>query len=100
MGATSVTGTGLGSADGHNKGPHNGRDLFVPLQSAHVVAAGTGTLGSGTLAVTFPTPISGGAAGNVALAESLTGNRARVSAKTNDGDGNLESITITGTGTD
>lgn len=57
MGATSVTGKGIGAAY-NNKGPHNGRDVYVPLVSPHVVAAGHATTaGGGTVTVTFPTAL-------------------------------------------
>ena len=57
MGATSVTGKGIGAAY-NNKGPHNGRDVYVPLVSPHVVAAGHATTaGGGTIAVVFPTAL-------------------------------------------
>lgn len=40
MGATSVTGTGAGSSEGLIKGPGNNRNIYEPLNGAHVVAAG------------------------------------------------------------
>ena len=56
MGATSVTGVGPGSADGEHKGPGNNRNVFQPLNAAHIVAAVSGTLSGanpGVLTVTF-----------------------------------------------
>lgn len=53
MGATSVTGKGLGAAR-TQKGPGNGRDYWVPQVNPHVVAAGTATLAAGTVNVKFP----------------------------------------------
>ena len=60
MGANSVTGVGLGSAEKSGlKGPSNGRNMFVPQICPHVVMAGIvetvnedGDVYSGT--VTFP----------------------------------------------
>ena len=40
MGATSVTGTGKGSSEGLIKGPGNHRNIYEPLNGAHVVASG------------------------------------------------------------
>lgn len=57
MGATSTQGTGIGAAA--HKGPHNGRDTYVPMVSPHVVCAGTVTTAEdGTATVTFPTALS------------------------------------------
>jgi hypothetical protein len=57
MGATSVTGVGLGAAR-TQKGPGNGRDYFVPQVNPHVIAAGSVTLSGGTAAVVFPTALA------------------------------------------
>ena len=58
MGATSVTGQGVGIAN-EEKGPGNGRNYFVPEATPHVVAAGSDTLDSrtSTIRVTFPNPL-------------------------------------------
>jgi hypothetical protein len=40
MGASSVTGKGIGSAEGTNKGPQNNRQIYVTLQQPHVITAG------------------------------------------------------------
>ena len=53
MGATSVTGQGVGIAN-EEKGPGNGRNYFVPEATPHVVAAGTATLNGTLISVTFP----------------------------------------------
>lgn len=53
MGATSVTGKGLGAAR-TQKGPGNGRDFWVPQVNPHIIAAGVATLANGTVAVVFP----------------------------------------------
>ena len=72
-GATSVTGVGAGAAYG-NKGPHNGRDVYVPLVSPHVVAAGTvTTAGGGTVTYTFPTAMEYAAARYAVIATPASG---------------------------
>jgi hypothetical protein len=61
MGATSVTGTGHGEA--RHKGPHNGRDIYVPLLGPRIIAAGVVTTnGGGGADVVFPEPLPGGLA--------------------------------------
>ena len=53
MGATSVTGKGLGAAV-NQKGPGNSRDFFVPAVNPHIMAAGKVTLdGGGDKTVVF-----------------------------------------------
>ena len=101
MGATSVTGVGQGAAYG-NKGPHNGRDQYVPLLSPHVVAAGFADLSGTTLTVTFPTPLPGsGAASNtgkyVVILTSCEASTtpAQVTTLTNNSDGDFASFEIT-----
>lgn len=97
MGATSVTGVGPGSSEGQHKGPGNGRNVFVPLRTPHVVAAGVVTLSSGSLAVSIP--VSETDADELAVvATSQTNNAATVSSKSIS-DGRLL-FTLTGTGTD
>lgn len=66
MGATSVTGKGKGSAF-NNKGPQNGRNVYVPTVSPHVVCTGLAELSGTTLTVTFPTALAGGYAKYVIL---------------------------------
>ena len=58
MGATSVTGTGLGSADGFNKGSEHMTLGVNHLIGPHIVAAGVETL-SGTTAVIEIPPQTG-----------------------------------------
>lgn len=59
MGATSGIGVGNGAATGVGmKGPHNLRNVFVPLAAPHVVVAGTATCATGTVTVTFPKPLA------------------------------------------
>jgi hypothetical protein len=56
MGASSVTGTGAGSAEKSGvKGPSNGRNMFVPQLCPHVVMAGeVDTDVQGVATVYFP----------------------------------------------
>jgi len=88
MAATSVSGVGPGSAEGKHKGPGNNRAVFQPLQSAHVVAAGSGTLSGanpGVLTVTFGAPLPEAAANYVVMLTDTTtagGGVIAVSAKT------------------
>jgi len=60
MGASSVTGvSGPGAAA--NKGPHNDRDIYVPLIGPRVIVAGSVTLDSGGgFTLVFPVPLPGG----------------------------------------
>jgi hypothetical protein len=99
MGATSVTGVGPGSAEAGVKGPGNGRNIYVPQVSPHVLAAGSGVLAGGALTVTFPSALAGSESGYVVM---LTTDAAvaAVAAKTDDADGNFASFDIAGTGTD
>lgn len=97
MGATSVTGKGKGAGYA-NKGPHNGRDVYVPLLSPHVVAAGFVTLASGVATVTLPTALNGSNAGYAVILtpQAATTTAPRVTAKTNDADGNFASFAVAG----
>lgn len=102
MGATSVTGKGRGAAY-NNKGPQNGRNVYVPLLSPHVVAAGFADLSGTTLTVTFPTPLPGSGAADATgkYVIMLTNAEAsttvpQVTAVTNNADGDFESFQITG----
>ena len=67
MGATSVTGKGLGSADGKNKGSAHQTLGVAHLIGPHIVAAGTATLSGGTVSFDLVT-MSGVAADYVVLA--------------------------------
>jgi len=100
MGATSVTGTGPGAAHAGVKGPHNGRDFFVPQITPHIIAAGTVALAAGTATVTFANPLSGSETGYVVHVTSEGTGNAAVTTKTDNSDGNFASFVITGTGTD
>ena len=95
MGATSVTGVGHGSAH-NNKGPHNGRNVYVPLLSPHVVTAGMITLDGTTGVVTFPEPLAGSHANYAVIVTPATGSTAPAVAKHNDSDTNFDYFTITG----
>lgn len=95
MGATSVSGKGLGV--GRGKGPKNNRTEFVPLLSPHVVTAGhCTTSGGGTVTVTFPTPLSGAATSYAVVATAATGTTSHSIAKTTNSDGNFSSFVLTG----
>lgn len=97
MGATSVTGKGKGAGYA-NKGPHNGRDVYVPLLSPHVVAAGFVTLSGGVATVTLPTALTGSNAGYgvILTPQAATTTVARVTSKTNDADGNFSAFAVAG----
>ncbi len=66
MGATTVTGKGAGAAH-NNKGPQNGRNVYQPLLSPHVVAAGNHTLAGTSDTITFPNPLANPAANYVVM---------------------------------
>ena len=66
MGATSVLGTGPGSAEGANKGAQERQTLGVShLIGPHIVKAGQATCSSGAASVIFP--LSGSASDFVVL---------------------------------
>jgi hypothetical protein len=95
MGATSVTGKGIGV--GRGKGPKNNRTEFVPLLSPHVVTAGhCTTSGGGTVTVTFTTPLVGAAANYAVVASAASGTTSHSIAKTTNSDGNFSAFTLTG----
>ena len=99
MGATSQTGTGAGASFSGQKGPGNGRNVYVPMVSPHVVAAGSVALSGGTATVTFPTPLAGGKAKYVVMTTGETAATTNVTTKTDNGDDEFASFVITGTGT-
>jgi hypothetical protein len=66
MGATSVTGVGVGVAN-NQKGPGNNRDYFAPRNSPHVIAAGTVTTALTAATVTLPDHVDLPAASYVVL---------------------------------
>lgn len=102
MGATSTQGTGPGATWGAIKGPNNGRNIYVPLLSPHVVAAGEVTLSGGVATVTFPEALENEASKYVVILTSrnsaVNGDAAVVTAKT-DSDSKFASFAIAGTGT-
>lgn len=98
MGATSVTGSGYGSAE-MNKGPSNGRNLYVSTLTPHVVAADSITLSGGLGTVTFPTALAGGAAKYVVMLTAETETAVGVTTKT-DTSGEFVSFVVSGTGSD
>lgn len=101
MGATSVTGVGLGAADAGVKGPHNNRDYYVPLVGPHVVCSGRVTLVAGAATVYFPSALEGSqslynvmlTAVNVAVNASET----VVVSMNDDVDGNFDNFVVAGT---
>lgn len=99
MGATSVTGKGIGASYSGAKGPGNGRNFFVPQITPHVIASGTVTLASNTATVTFPAALSGSETNYVVMVTPEANTHAYVSAKTDSG-GNFVSFAITGGSTD
>ena len=98
MGSTSVTGAGYGSAE-MNKGPSNGRNLYVSMLTPHVVCADSVTLSDGAATVTFPTALTGGKAHYVVMLTAETETAVGVVTKT-DVSGEFASFVINGTGTD
>lgn len=97
-GATTTQGTGPGAA-WNNKGPGNGRNMYVPSVNPHIVAAGTVTLAAGAATVTFPNALTGSETGYVVMLTPEAANVASVSSKDDTG-GNFASFDIAGTGTD
>jgi hypothetical protein len=98
MGATSVTGRGPGSAERTAKGPKERNFVGVEkLIGPRVWLAVQVQLVAGALTYYFPEPLEGGAEEyNV---QTQADNPVTVT-KNVDGDGNLESVTLAGTGTD
>jgi hypothetical protein len=96
MAASSVTGKGHGAGYA-NKGPHNGRQLYVPLHSPHVLAAGVATMATGTATVTFPTPLADSKVKYIVMltAQSATTTVARVTTLTDNSDASFASFVIT-----
>ena len=90
--------SGPGSAMGAGvKGPGNGRNIFVPMVSPHIVAAGVATLsGGGTVTVTLQGLTDGAELYSV---QANGPHAVTVTAKTETADV-LTSITLTGTAAD
>lgn len=101
MAASSVTGTGYGSADGQNKGSEHMTLGVGHLIGTRVVAANRVTLSGGVATVTFPTPLTGDKANYIVLCNALNSSTvARPSALNNDGNGNFASFGVAGGSTD
>jgi hypothetical protein len=66
MGATSVTGIGMGMAY-NQKGPGNNRNQFVPEVCPHVIAAGSATCAANAATVWFPDHLDAAAANYVVM---------------------------------
>ena len=98
MGATTGNqGSGQGSAMGAGvKGPGNGRNIFVPMVSPHIVAAGVVDLVAGVATITLQ-GLTGGA--ELYSVQANGPHAVTVSAKT-ETDDVLTSIGLAGTGTD
>jgi hypothetical protein len=99
MGATSVTGVGLGVAS-NLKGPGNNRDYFVPRNGPHIVLTGSATVGGGgSIAVTLPAPLTGGGASYMVMVSdrgAVAGATSYVKAA-DDGHGDFTEMTLYGT---
>ena len=90
--------SGPGSAMGAGvKGPGNGRNIFVPLVSPHIVAAGNATIPVATTIVVSLQGLTGAATDYSVQANGP--HAVTVTAKTETA-GVLTSITLTGTNTD
>lgn len=97
MGATSVLGTGPGSAESANKGAAGRQTLGVGhLIGPHIVAAGKVTLSSGAAVVTVP--VTGVTADFVLLLSNQTDGTAM--SGTVSVSGSTATLTFTGTGSD
>lgn len=101
MAASSVTGVGKG-AGWANKGPQNGRQLYVPIHSPHVLAAGVATMVSGTATITFPTPFGSSKTNHIVMLtpQSATTTVARVTTLTDNSNAHFASFVITAGTTD
>lgn len=97
MGATSVTGVGMGMAY-NQKGPGNKRDQFVPMVCPHVVAAGTVTTAGNVATVTLPDHLDLPANRYIVMLTTEDAAAAArgvaVTAKTNNGSGLFTSFAI------
>ena len=97
MAATSVTGTGMGSADGANKGSDHMTLGVGRLIGPRVMAAGTAVLSSGTLDVILPA-LDGVTGDYMVLCGDASGTAAATSA-TIAISGTTTTLTLKGTGT-
>lgn len=101
MAAASVTGTGVGSANGANKGSEYMTLGVGHLIGTRVVAAGRKTLAAGVGTVTFPVPLTGSQSNYVVMTQAFNSTtEARATAVTDDADSNFASFTLAGGTTD
>lgn len=101
MGASSVTGVGLGAAEKLGiKGPGNLRNEFVPQVCPHVVAAGTGLIKTNACAVAFPEPLALSKTHYVVMWSSEAATLASPYVTKNDTDSKFSDFVITGTAAD
>ncbi len=101
MAASSVTGTGYGSADGKNKGSEHTTLGVSHLIGTRIVAADRVTLSSGVATVTFPVPLAGDKANYIVICNALNSSTvARPSALNNNGSGNFASFAVAGGSSD
>ena len=100
MGASSVTGVGVGSAEKNNKnGPGNARGSWVPKLSPHILWAGSVALDAGSIEVSVPASAQIPADD---LAILITVNSTNLTAVTdkNETDDVVTTFDISGTGSD
>jgi len=95
MGASSVTGVGYGSVEGHNAGSKHWTVGSGRLIGPRVVAAGTATLSSGAATVTLPSLPSGS---YVVLVTTTNSSAAAVSGSLVNTVGTSCVVTLAGTG--
>ena len=101
MAAASVTGTGVGSADGSNKGSEHTTIGVGHLIGTRVVAAGRKTLAAGVGTVTFPAPLAGSQSNYVVMTQAFNSTtEGRATALTDNSDGDFASFTLAGGTTD
>jgi hypothetical protein len=98
MGATSVTGRGVGSAESTAKGPKERNFVGVEkLIGPRNMLAVQVTLAAGAATYTFPEVLDGGATDYNVFTQA---DNAVTVTKNVDGDGDLESVTLAGVGAD
>lgn len=99
MGAASVTGVGLGSAEGSNKMNEHVSLGVSRLIGTRVVAAGVATTSSGAATVTFPQVLPESNTNYIVMCDSVgSATRAYVNTMT-DSSSQFASFTIVGSGT-
>jgi hypothetical protein len=101
MAAASTTGTGVGSAEGKNKGSESASFGVSHLIGTRIVAADRVTLAGGVATVTFPVPLTGDKANYIVICNALnSATVARPTVLTNDASGNFASFAVAGGATD